>query len=139
MSASWCWAGARAIGTAHLAGGLPCQDAFAARIARAPCGSEIMVAALADGAGSAERADAGARLATSITVEVAAEALADGAGNVHEAAPLLRYAAEQHPHDSGPPSRPHNEQVRTMVLSGGGDLIVRCPVAKLPLPRDPVE
>jgi hypothetical protein len=33
---------------------LPCQDAFAARIARAPCGSEILVAALADGAGSAE-------------------------------------------------------------------------------------
>jgi protein phosphatase 2C-like protein len=95
MSASWCWAGARAIGTAHLAGGLPCQDAFAARITRAPCGSEVLVAALADGAGSAERADAGARLATSITVEVAAEALADGAGSVQEAAPLLRYAAEQ--------------------------------------------
>jgi hypothetical protein len=95
MSASWCWAGARAIGTAHLAGGLPCQDAFAARIARAPCGSEILVAALADGAGSAERADAGAKLATSLSVEVAAEALADGAGKVEEAAPLLRYAAEQ--------------------------------------------
>jgi serine/threonine protein phosphatase PrpC len=95
MSSSWCWAGARAIGTAHLAGGLPCQDAFAARIAGAPCGSEILVAALADGAGSAERADAGARLATSLSVEVAAEALADGAGKVEEAGRLLRYAAEQ--------------------------------------------
>ena len=74
---------------------MPCQDALTARIARAPGGSEVLVAALADGAGSAERADAGARLATSITVEVAAEALADGAGKVEEAGHLLRYAAEQ--------------------------------------------
>jgi hypothetical protein len=95
MSASWCWAAARAIGAAHLSSGLPCQDAYAARVIRAPCGSEVLVAALADGAGSAERADAGARLATSISVEVAAEALADGAGNAHEAASLVRYATEQ--------------------------------------------
>jgi hypothetical protein len=60
-----------------------------------PSGSEVLVAALADGAGSAERADAGARLATSISVEVAAEALADGAGKLAEAGHLLRYAAEQ--------------------------------------------
>jgi DNA-binding helix-hairpin-helix protein with protein kinase domain len=33
MKSSWCWAGARAIGTAHLESGTPCQDAFAARFA----------------------------------------------------------------------------------------------------------
>ena len=87
----------RGAGDRHGAplGGLPCQDAFAARVARAPCGSEVLVAALADGAGSAERADAGARLATSLSVEVAAEALADGAGKLEEAGRLLRFAAEQ--------------------------------------------
>jgi hypothetical protein len=74
---------------------MPCQDAVAACVAHAPCGSEVLVAALADGAGSAERADAGARLATSLSVEVAAEALADGAGKVEEAGALVRYAAEQ--------------------------------------------
>jgi hypothetical protein len=65
------------------------------RGARPASGSEVLVASLADGAGSAERADAGARLATSVSVEVVAEALADGAADVKDAAALLRFAAEQ--------------------------------------------
>jgi hypothetical protein len=95
MRPSWCWAAARAIGTAHLESGTPCQDAFAARVLRLPCGLEVLVASLADGAGSAERADAGARLATSLSVEVVAEALADGAAVAKDAAALLRFAVEQ--------------------------------------------
>ena len=95
MKPSWCWAGARAIGTAHLESGTPCQDAFAVYALRLASGSEVLVASLADGAGSAERADAGARLATSVSVEVVAEALAEGAADVKDAAALLRFAAEQ--------------------------------------------
>jgi hypothetical protein len=95
MRPSWCWAAARAIGTAHLESGTPCQDAFAVHALRLASGSEVLVASLADGAGSAERADAGARLATSLSVEVVAEALADGAAGVKDAAALLRFAAEQ--------------------------------------------
>jgi len=95
MKPSWCWAAARAIGTAHLENGTPCQDAVAARVLRPRSGSEVLVAALADGAGSAERADAGARLATSLCFEVVAEALADGAAKAEDAGRLLRFAAEQ--------------------------------------------
>ncbi len=95
MTASWAWAAARAIGTAHLANGTPCQDAFAASVLRLPSGLEVLIASLADGAGSAERADAGARLATSVSVEMVAEALADGACRVEEASMLLWLAAER--------------------------------------------
>jgi hypothetical protein len=95
MRPSWCWAAARAIGTAHLESGTPCQDAFAVQALRLASGSEVLVASLADGAGSAERADAGARLATSLCVEVVAEALAHGAADVKDPAALLRFAAEQ--------------------------------------------
>ncbi|HEY1245141.1 MAG TPA: PP2C family serine/threonine-protein phosphatase, partial [Hyphomicrobiaceae bacterium] len=70
-------------------------DAFAASVLRPPSGLEVLVASLADGAGSAERADAGARLATSVSVEVVVEALADGAAGVKDAPALLRFAAEQ--------------------------------------------
>src|SRR5262249_32803376 len=95
MTASWMWAGARVIGTAHLANGTACQDALAASVLRPPSGVEVLVASLADGAGSAERADAGARLATSVSVEVVAEALADGACPRENASMLLRVATEQ--------------------------------------------
>jgi hypothetical protein len=95
MTASWAWAAARAIGTAHLANRTPCQDAFAANVLRLPSGLEVLVASLADGAGSAERADAGARLATSVSVDVVAEALADGACQVEKASTLIWFAAEQ--------------------------------------------
>jgi hypothetical protein len=70
MTFKWTWAGATAIGTAHQWTGAPCQDAFACRVARSSSGAEVLIAALADGAGSAERAEAGARLATSIFVDV---------------------------------------------------------------------
>jgi hypothetical protein len=75
------------------------RDALPGRVRgsrrRLASGSEVLVASLADGAGSAERADAGARLATSLSVEVVAEALADGAATVKDATALLRFAAEQ--------------------------------------------
>ena len=75
MSVRWTWAAAKAIGTAHMQVGLPCQDAFACHVATPSPETEVLIAALADGAGSAERAEAGARLATSIFVDVGARVI----------------------------------------------------------------
>jgi len=66
MSQAWVWAGARAIGTAHLAQGLPCQDAFVCRMWQEGAHPAVLIAALADGAGSAQCAEVGAQLATSL-------------------------------------------------------------------------
>ncbi len=55
---SWQAVGASVVGTSHLRRGLPCQDAYAV-----DCGREIAIAAVADGLGSAERAEIGSRLA----------------------------------------------------------------------------
>lgn len=57
----WRWAAARATGRSHLRSGLPCQDRFGLQIL--PNG--VLIAALADGAGSAVHGEAGA--ATAVT------------------------------------------------------------------------
>jgi Protein phosphatase 2C len=78
MSQAWVWAGARAIGTAHLAQGLPCQDAFVCRIWQEGTRPAVLIAALADGAGSAECAEIGAQLATSLVANIVSEQLMEG-------------------------------------------------------------
>ena len=93
MMMAWTWAAAAAIGTSHMQSGTLCQDAFACRVWRSRSGSEVLVAALADGAGSAERADGGAKLASGLFVEVANELLADGADYLRGAGELIRRAA----------------------------------------------
>ena len=85
------WAGARAIGTAHLAQGLPCQDAFVCRIWQEGAHPPVLIAALADGAGSAERAEVGAQLATSLVADIVGEQLAEGIAP-DQVANVLRYA-----------------------------------------------
>lgn len=52
------WAGARATGAAHTASGVPCQDAFALHMGTCR-GEPYLVAAVADGAGSAQFAEHG--------------------------------------------------------------------------------
>lgn len=79
MNGGWAWAGARAVGTSHLAQHLPCQDRFACRSVDRAVGGPWLVAALADGAGSAERAEQGAALATSTFVDAACAELGRGA------------------------------------------------------------
>ena len=51
----WRTAHASVIGTSHTATGAPCQDAGDCEVLAAADGSEILVAAVADGAGSAKR------------------------------------------------------------------------------------
>src|SRR5262249_34949155 len=58
-------------------------------------------------------------------------------GQLPEDAP--GHAAEQHPHDAGPPGRTHHEQVCAALSGRGRNLLVRVPVTKLPLPLDAVE
>jgi len=94
MSVRWTWAGAKAVGTAHMQVGLPCQDAYACHIATPSPETEVLIAALADGAGSAERAEAGARLATSIFVDVVRDNLDEGTASPSQASELIRMGAE---------------------------------------------
>jgi hypothetical protein len=68
----WRVAAASVQGAAHLRAGVPCQDAH--RWRALPGGG--LVAAVADGAGSAPLADAGARLAVDAAVAWVADALA---------------------------------------------------------------
>ena len=59
---SWRTAHASVIGTSHLASGNPCQDAGRCEVVQAEDGSDILLAAVADGAGSAPCSDTGARM-----------------------------------------------------------------------------
>jgi serine/threonine protein phosphatase PrpC len=63
-------------------------------VAWSSSGAETLIAALADGAGSAERAEAGARLATSIFVDVAAEHFKERNGSALPACELVRTGIE---------------------------------------------
>lgn len=64
-------------GTSHTQTGQPCQDYCAAMVTDTPKGP-VLVAACADGAGSAEMADVGARLAVETFLELASEAITGG-------------------------------------------------------------
>ena len=61
--ARWRTAYASVIGTSHAATGAPCQDAGSCQVVVAHDGSEILLAAVADGAGSAPKSQEGADLA----------------------------------------------------------------------------
>jgi len=90
----WAWAGARAVGTSHVAEALPCQDAFSCTVWTRSGSLPVLVAALADGAGSAARADVGASLASSLVRDILCEALDDGA-HFDTWAAVARHAVEQ--------------------------------------------
>ncbi len=61
----WRAAYASVLGTSHLKRGSPCQDAGGCVVVRATDGNEVLIAAVADGAGTVECSDAGASLAVS--------------------------------------------------------------------------
>src|SRR5262245_57280894 len=94
MSGAWVWAGARAIGTAHLTQGLPCQDAFVCRIWQEGAHPAVLIAALADGAGSAECAEVGAQLATSLIANIVSEQLMEDTA-FDQLTNVLRYAIDE--------------------------------------------
>lgn len=57
---AWRYTGVAVRGSAHVQSGEPCQDAWAARLCDGPAGLALILAA-SDGAGSARRAEDGAR------------------------------------------------------------------------------
>ena len=59
----WRTAYASAVGTSHARTGAPCQDAGRCEVITAADGSEILIASVSDGAGSAAQSEHGARLA----------------------------------------------------------------------------
>lgn len=61
-------------GTSHQLSGKPCQDASGGRVVSTRRG-DILIAACADGAGSAEHSDVGAALAVETVLDAMAEAL----------------------------------------------------------------
>jgi hypothetical protein len=77
--ASWRYAFASTVGTSHSRLDLPCQDASACQVVQATDGEPVLVALLADGAGSASRAEAGAKLACTFLLGEIVAALAEGA------------------------------------------------------------
>src|SRR5262245_31461863 len=70
----WRCASASRPGSSHLAMGIECQDSY--RIAELANG--VLVAVVADGAGSAPMAADGARIGSEVLAEALAAALADG-------------------------------------------------------------
>jgi hypothetical protein len=68
-STAWKYAFASVIGTSHAKAGLPCQDLSDCTILQSSDDSTVLVAVVADGAGSAERAEVGASLACSLFID----------------------------------------------------------------------
>lgn len=62
----WRTAFASVIGTSHSRAGTSCQDASACVVVKAEDGTEILLAVVADGAGTADRSEVGAALAVDL-------------------------------------------------------------------------
>ncbi len=75
-STRWRHAASSVIGTSHLRIGTECQDFHAANLVSALSGAEVVIAAVADGAGSAKRSLNGARQACHTFFECAQLAVA---------------------------------------------------------------
>lgn len=67
------------LGTAHIRDELPCQD-FCHAVLTRPAEEEFLVAACADGAGSAELSQEGARIACTLIVQLICRELQEGLG-----------------------------------------------------------
>lgn len=65
----WKFIFASVIGTSHTKSGTSCQDASACELLTAADGTSVLVAVVADGAGSAKKSEVGAALACSLFVE----------------------------------------------------------------------
>jgi hypothetical protein len=89
-SPGWRVAAASVAGAAHVRRGIGCQDAHLWSVLDGAASSQVLIAVLADGAGSASRAEAGARLACAFildAVESMLAGVAGGAGGAGGASP----------------------------------------------------
>lgn len=126
----WRIATATASGSSHLREGLPNQDAVAYRIVEFGTG-EVVIAAVADGAGSASRSDEGSRIAA----DAAVAAIAGGINqrpapvfNASQAESLLRGAIQRARNEVVSYGRQHNAPVRelacTLIVSFASDVLM---------------
>lgn len=76
VAAAWRHAGASVVGTSHLRSNGECQDFHAVNLVSAWGGAKVVIAAVADGAGSAKRSLSGAREACHTFFECAMRAVA---------------------------------------------------------------
>lgn len=101
MTSNWRFALARATGTSHLRHELPCQDRCVCTL----LDNGSLVAALADGAGSADHAETGAEIAVSTVVATVQSATLNAETNFAElarnAALAARLAVLAHATESG--------------------------------------
>jgi hypothetical protein len=74
----WRYAAAKVIGTSHTKVGQACQDRFVC--STVPSG--WLIAAVADGAGSASQGEVGAEIATTASIASLAQSITEGVGNV---------------------------------------------------------
>src|SRR5262245_11369877 len=77
-SASWKYTLASVTGTSHLVGNIPCQDASDCAVISSADGSQVLVAVVSDGAGSAVKADVGSYLTCSSFIEKSKKFFVDG-------------------------------------------------------------
>jgi hypothetical protein len=78
QASRWKYACASVTGTSHLVEDRPCQDANQCDVIQIPGGSDVLIAAVSDGAGSAVRAEVGSSLACSTFLQKAKHYFAQG-------------------------------------------------------------
>ena len=74
---SWRFVNAASRGTSHDATGTPCQDDCYVDVVASHCGEEILIATVADGAGSASRSEVGSGIACAALITSMTETLRD--------------------------------------------------------------
>lgn len=82
MSTMWAIGSASVIGQSHLARDKPCQDFATVRTVKAATGSEVLLAAVSDGAGSAEYSQHGSRLVCETFMGLASRQLKDAPNSI---------------------------------------------------------
>ncbi len=120
---AWKISGASVQGSSHLERNVPCQDAHAFRLT---AGGDLLLA-VADGAGTAERSQEGARAAVEQVVAALAAALQNGAPGdeagwqalVAQAFEAARQAVIDLAADAGAPLRSFATTLACAVASGG--------------------
>lgn len=111
-AARWKAIGASVLGVSHTAHGVPCQDFHIIEKIRLPSEQELLLAAVSDGAGSAQHSEIGARVACSAVIAAARRYFEEGgslsnaseaivSGWFTEAADAVAVAAEQRAADLG--------------------------------------
>ena len=120
----WRFAAARAIGTSHLNANLPCQDQLLCEV----LADGTLVAAVADGAGSAGMAERGAEIAVATVIAHLKHSVGEGRNDFRvvlcEAAALARDAISAEADREGTAMRSYASTLLAVVLSpdGGGAL-----------------